>query len=288
MSAAEPPVDMYFEDFHVGQVFLSEPHQVTEDDLMAFAEVSGDHSALHTNAAYAATTQFGQRLVHGPYGLVRFFGSLHDSGIVDKTAIALLDTNWTYHAPVFVEDELSYECTITRCRRTRSGDKGVVSRHVAVRRGDGVIAQSGTTSILVTAREDLAVAADPFGLDFCGRRWATELMRRLNASAEFSASCGSFDGTIGLRARETETHLRIYRGKVIEASPRTPLGATFTVQATELTWLQHVSSKRNEFMERALRDEFSVSGNSYEYLRLTKALMLIWDAARAMAQETIR
>ena len=278
---------MYFEDFHVGQVFLSEPHQVTEDELMAFAEVSGDHSALHTDTAYAATTQFGQRIVHGPYGLARFFGGLHDSGIVDNTAVALLDTNWTYHAPVFVGDDLTHECTIIRCCRTRSGDKGVVNRHVAVRRGDGVVAQSGTTAVLVTARAT-AGDADPFELDFCGRRWATELAQRLNESAEFSASCGSFDGTIGMRAQGTETHLRIYRGRIIEASPRSPLGATFTIHATEFAWLRHVSSERNEFMVRALRDEFSVSGNHYEYLRLTKALMLIWDTARSMAQGKLR
>ena len=38
---------------------------VTEDEVRRFAELSGDDNPHHTNAAFAAGTQFGQRIAHG-------------------------------------------------------------------------------------------------------------------------------------------------------------------------------------------------------------------------------
>jgi 3-hydroxybutyryl-CoA dehydratase len=38
---------------------------ITEDDIVRFAEVSGDHNPLHLDEAYAAQTPFGERVAHG-------------------------------------------------------------------------------------------------------------------------------------------------------------------------------------------------------------------------------
>lgn len=276
--------DMYFEDFRVGQIFRTGAHVVTEQDLLQFAEVSGDRAPIHVDEDYSARTEFGQRLVHGPYGLALFFGALHDMHIVDGTVIALLDTNWRYLKPIFIGDALSFEITITRCRRTSAGDRGVVNRHAILQRGDGTIVQEGTTAFMVTAREAADASSDSAALDFCGRQWATDLAARLDDDAEFVASTRSFDGTIGLQAGTVETQLRVYRGKVLDAAPKTTLGATFTVQGSELVWTQLMTGPRNDFIPRTLRGEFSTSGSGYDYLRLTKALMRIWECGRAMAR----
>jgi 3-hydroxybutyryl-CoA dehydratase len=39
--------------------------KITERDLLLTAELTGDHDPLHVDAAYAATTAFGQRIAHG-------------------------------------------------------------------------------------------------------------------------------------------------------------------------------------------------------------------------------
>jgi acyl dehydratase len=38
---------------------------LTERDVLLTAEITGDHDPLHVDAAYAATTAFGQRIAHG-------------------------------------------------------------------------------------------------------------------------------------------------------------------------------------------------------------------------------
>jgi acyl dehydratase len=275
--------DMYFEDFRVGQTFSSPPHVVTEEALLQFAEVSGDRAPMHVDAAYAASTQFGPRLVHGPYGVARFFGALYDMHIVDRTVIGLLDTNWRYLQPIFVGDSLRFDITVTRCRRTSAGDRGVVNRHVLLKRADGTVLQEGTTAFMVSARGPADAGPESAGLDFCGPQWAKDLAVRLTDDAEFAASTRSFDGTVGLQAGTVATSLRIYKGKILEAAPKSLLGSTFTVQASELVWTQLMTGPRNDFIPRTLRGEFSVSGSGYDYLRLTKALMRIWECGREMA-----
>ncbi len=38
---------------------------ITEADVMIFAGLSGDHNPVHLDAAYAARSQFGERIAHG-------------------------------------------------------------------------------------------------------------------------------------------------------------------------------------------------------------------------------
>src|SRR5438309_2076400 len=38
---------------------------ITEDDILLFALVSGDHNPIHLDAEYAEKTLFGKRIAHG-------------------------------------------------------------------------------------------------------------------------------------------------------------------------------------------------------------------------------
>lgn len=54
----------YFEDLSVGQE-ASQSNTVSESDIVAFADISGDRNPVHVDAAYAATTLFKERIAHG-------------------------------------------------------------------------------------------------------------------------------------------------------------------------------------------------------------------------------
>jgi 3-hydroxybutyryl-CoA dehydratase len=54
----------YFEDLHLGME-ASITSSVSEGDIIAFAEISGDRNPVHIDAAYAARTMFKERISHG-------------------------------------------------------------------------------------------------------------------------------------------------------------------------------------------------------------------------------
>lgn len=54
-----------FDQYAIGEKWVSRGRTVTEADLVNFAGVSGDFYALHTDAEYAKSTPFGQRVAHG-------------------------------------------------------------------------------------------------------------------------------------------------------------------------------------------------------------------------------
>ena len=64
----------YFEDFTVGEHFTSSGRTVTEADLTLFNMISGDWNPIHADAEFAAGTRFGQRIVHGAFGVALLTG----------------------------------------------------------------------------------------------------------------------------------------------------------------------------------------------------------------------
>jgi acyl dehydratase len=48
---------------------VSEWHQVTQEDIDAFADVTGDHQWIHVDPERAAATPFGGTIAHGYYTL---------------------------------------------------------------------------------------------------------------------------------------------------------------------------------------------------------------------------
>ena len=54
--------------------------------------------------------------------------------------------------------------------------------------------------------------------------------------------------------------------------------------ADHLTWLELVEGADNPFMRLAMTGRFTVTGDGYEYLRLTAALHQLADAAREVAR----
>ena len=58
-----------YDDLTVGEVFRSQARRVSRQDIQDFARLSGDHTALHTDDDYAATTPFGSIVAHGVLNL---------------------------------------------------------------------------------------------------------------------------------------------------------------------------------------------------------------------------
>lgn len=276
---------MLFEQYRVGQRLISPTRTVTEEDLERFTEISGDQSAIHVDAEYARSVGFPDRIVHGPFGVAAIFGLLHQIGIVEQTVIAMLDLDWRFTAPILVGDTLHLEHTVLRCRRSSKPGRGIVRRHMLLANQDGVRVQEGTSTVLVAAREGDREIDAHVRTDFCSQPWAQALAERLQGNDDFAAATRTFDGSIELRCGAEHRQLRIYKGAVLDVASSTPSGPTFTIGGSELSWVELAFAERNEYMPWAMGGQFTAGGNIYEYVRMTKAVVAIWDCIRALAQE---
>ncbi|MBI1383535.1 MAG: acyl dehydratase [Rhizobiales bacterium] len=93
----------YFEDLAVG---MSAEHrkQVTEADILAFAEVSGDFNPVHIDADYAATTIFKERIAHGILS-ASLISAIFGMQLPGPGAIYVAQT-LNFKAPVRIGDEV--------------------------------------------------------------------------------------------------------------------------------------------------------------------------------------
>ena len=104
---------LYFEEFTVGQTLDTAKRTITENDIMTFAELSGDDNRIHTDPEFSKTTQFGRQIAHGMLGLSIASGLAWKTGILDGTVIAFREVNeWKFVKPVFIGDSIYVELEV--------------------------------------------------------------------------------------------------------------------------------------------------------------------------------
>ena len=141
---------MYFEDFEVGQRFTTPARTVTEADVVNFAGVSGDYNPIHTDAEFAKSTPFGQRIAHGLLVLSMLTGLRQRTGHFEGTVIAWLEIrNYKFLKPVLIGDTVRGESEILEKRETSKPDRGILVQRVRVynQRGE-VVAQCKRTMLM--------------------------------------------------------------------------------------------------------------------------------------------
>jgi len=155
MSQKELPIrqGFYFEEFEPGQTIISAGRTITEADVVAFAALSGDWNQLHTDAEYAATHAFGQRVAHGLLILSIASGLVMRLGILEGTALAFRDIgDWKFSLPVFLGDTIRVRATVTETKAMRRLGGGLVKVKVEVLNQDDKVVQRGTWGVLVKSR----------------------------------------------------------------------------------------------------------------------------------------
>ena len=100
----------YFEDLSVGME-ASVSKKITEEDVLAFADLSGDINPVHLNDAFAAGTIFKRRIAHG-----FLTGSLFSTVLGTKLpgpGCIYLSQSLKFRAPVYIGDEVVATCRVT-------------------------------------------------------------------------------------------------------------------------------------------------------------------------------
>ena len=141
---------LYFDDFHIGQKFVTKSRTITETDVLSFAGLSWDHNQLHTDAEYAANTQFGKRIAHGLLGVIAHAGLSYQ--LTEDSILALLELNWKFKGPIFLGDTIHVEQEVQELRESSTGDRGILKFEKKVINQRGEVIQTGTTTILLAKR----------------------------------------------------------------------------------------------------------------------------------------
>jgi acyl dehydratase len=144
------PRGRYFEDFEVGDRVVSAGRTITEADVVLFAGISGDYNPLHTDAEYAKTMMFGERVAHGLLGLAVASGLAMQLGFLEGTVEAFTGLEWKFRAPIKFGDTIHVEAEVAQRRAMGSG--GMIVFNMAVINQRGETAQKGQWSVIVRGR----------------------------------------------------------------------------------------------------------------------------------------
>jgi len=108
---------LYFEEFTVGQVVKTLSRTVSEDAIFSFAGLTGDYNQIHTDAEFAKSTQFGQRVAHGLLGLSIATGLIMRTGFLESTVLAFREIqDWKFVKPIFIGDTIHALLTVAEMK----------------------------------------------------------------------------------------------------------------------------------------------------------------------------
>ncbi|MDA1279938.1 MAG: MaoC family dehydratase [Chloroflexi bacterium] len=127
----------------VGDALAGFERLIAQDRVNDYASASGDHNPIHLDEAYAATTQFGTRIVHGMLSLA----------LVTEMLAAEFPNTWhsggkikvRFNAPVIPGETVTAYGEITSIDETDHGR--IVTCNVGCKKPDGTDAVSGRATI---------------------------------------------------------------------------------------------------------------------------------------------
>ncbi|MCS7178360.1 MAG: MaoC/PaaZ C-terminal domain-containing protein [Anaerolineae bacterium] len=154
------PRGRYFEDIAIGEEIESAPRTITEADILAFAELSGDTNPLHIDPEYARTTIFGERIAHGLLGLSVASGLAWQTGLIEGTAEAFIGLDWKFRAPIRIGDTVRLRMVTTQKREMPHLGGGLVTLSATLLNQRDEVVQKGTWTVLVRARQRPGVAEE--------------------------------------------------------------------------------------------------------------------------------
>jgi len=118
-------LNLPFEEMHEGARFRTRGRTVTESDVVAFAAQTGDWHPQHSDAAWAESSKFGERIAHGmlvisyALGLVQF----DPAHVVALRRVA----DAVFKRPVRLGDTISVRGSVESCSPIGDEAAGLVT-----------------------------------------------------------------------------------------------------------------------------------------------------------------
>ena len=118
------PSGKYFDEFKIGEKFITPSRTVTEADIVNFAGISGDFNQVHTDEEFAKKLPFKGRIAHGLLTLAIASGLT--SRLIEGTAIAFLGQTNKFLGAVKPGDTITCYVEIADKKEGKKPDRGIV------------------------------------------------------------------------------------------------------------------------------------------------------------------
>ena len=143
---------LFFEDFAVGDTFQhSIRRTITEADNVFFSALTHNPAALHLDAEYCRSTEFGRPIVNSAFTLGLLVGiSVHDTTL--GTTVANLGWDEVrFPRPLFPGDTVRVETEVleTRASRSRPDNGIVVFAHRGYNQSDELVASCRRSALML-------------------------------------------------------------------------------------------------------------------------------------------
>lgn len=115
----------------------------SDEDVRAFAQISGDTNPIHLDDRYAAQTRFGRRLVHGMLTASLLSATLAND--LPGEGTIYLSQSLQFKAPVFIGDTITATVEVTAFR----AERGIATLATTCTNQDGAIVLQGEAVVLV-------------------------------------------------------------------------------------------------------------------------------------------
>jgi acyl dehydratase len=143
----------YFEEFAVGETIPTETRLVSEQDILGFAELTGDNNRIHTDAEFSRNGPFGRQVAHGLLGLSFTMGMAWRTGFLDGTVLAFREINeWKFVKPVFIGDVIHADLNIVDTKALPRIGGGSVAMLAELKNQSGEVCMRGRLTVLVMSR----------------------------------------------------------------------------------------------------------------------------------------
>lgn len=146
-------MDRYFDDFRVGERFVSPGVTVTESAIIDFA-LQFDPQPFHLDLGAAAASPFGGLIASGFHTLALTFRMLYHANVINAASLGspgIDRLRWLL--PVRPGDTLHAEAEIQALRPSSSRpDRGTATVLMEARNQDGAVVMSATAIVLLRRR----------------------------------------------------------------------------------------------------------------------------------------
>ncbi len=115
--------------------------KITDADVRAFADLSGDHNPLHLDDAYAQSTRFGKRIAHGAFSFALISSVL--GNLLPGNGSVYMKQDLKFLKPVFIDDTITATVEIVSVR----AERGIVTLKTTVRNQRDEIVADGEAMV---------------------------------------------------------------------------------------------------------------------------------------------